>query len=167
MAKNVKEDLRNFIGNLAESKKINVPFQQVIPIKQKKVFIRFSFMFLQEQMEWFRDYLAEKRKSSPQFFTWTASDVFKEGLRLLEKKYPNIEECPVDVPTVRGRNGAIPEGEKFVTSFSISQEEKDFIYNLIYYKSNLKDSERSYNKHDLIAEMIELLSKKNKKRSLK
>lgn len=121
--------------------------------------VNFSFVLEKTKIQWLREYVLKKRTTALKFFHFSNTDAVKEGIALLREKYPDLEQRPktLKYSTKVGRTyGAVNKAEKMNTSYSITEKDKGFIYDLIYFKST---SGEEYTKTDFFNELIEELSK--------
>lgn len=163
MAKGVKQDLSSFIKQAKETK-TNTPIQKVVPAnpvqKEPKVkSVNFPFNLEQNRIEFLRDFVLFKRKSSPEFFTFSNTDAVREGIGYLRDKYDDLEQRPASLKysTRVGTNGLLNGVVKKQTTFSISVSDREFIYNLVFAKDG---NPAEYNKADLFDELLMELSKR-------
>lgn len=136
---------------------ISVP---VKPAKIKEKSFNFSFVSEAENINYIRRLEFEKRRQGSEFSYFTSSDVVKEGIALLRKKGPKLKNRPAGmIPTRRGRvsNGTELK-EKVTTSFSLIENEVDYIYDYIYTKSG--DILGSFTKESFMNDMIKELKNK-------
>lgn len=157
-----REDLSSLI-NLAKRKEIPKVIQTTTgddKVREKK--INFSFVLSIEQMQKLRNFVDEKRNSDIEFFNFNNTDAFREGLELLKSEHPDLKKRPraLKIPTRIGRRFGTKNGEeRFPTSFSISEDERNFIYDFIYNKA-LENSR--YCKENFFNEIINKITKINK-----
>lgn len=136
---------------------ISVP---VKPSKTKEKSFNFSFVSEADNINYIRRLEFEKRRQGSEFSYFTSSDVVKEGIALLRKKGPKLKNRPAGmIPTRRGRvsNGTELK-EKVTTSFSLIENEVDYIYDYIYTKSG--DILGSFTKESFMNDMIKELKNK-------
>lgn len=136
---------------------ISVP---VKPAKIKEKSFNFSFVSEAENINYIRRLEFEKRRQGSEFSYFTSSDVVKEGIALLREKGPKLKKRPAGmIPTRRGRvsNGTELK-EKVTTSFSLIENEVDYIYDYIYTKSG--DVLGSFTKESFMNDMIKELKNK-------
>lgn len=138
-----------------------VPVQRVVPSQKNVQFIRFSFSLLAEEVDWFRDVVSKKRKSNDKFISYSNSDLFKDGLELLKIKYPNCDRTGEELPTRSGRKFNSIKEKRFPTSFSITEEDRKFIYDFIYYKLKIS-SDGNYSKSNFIKDLIDVVDESMK-----
>lgn len=102
------------------------------------------------------------RNTDPDFYHYSESDAVREGIKLLQKAFPNITQRPSQIHFSGkvGRGKTKPEEVKKVrTSFTISESDQEFINNFIYERQ--KGGER-VTKEAFFAIMIEHLENKYK-----
>ena len=132
-------------------------------IKTEKT-INFVFEIEESLIQLIRNFVHYK-KFEAGMYEYNQSSVIKEGISLLKEKYPNLPARPdkVKKPTIRGRRkksiGEIQAEKKHLTSFNITERERDFIYNFIYDK--LKKGE-DYIKEDFINDLLDEIKHKYK-----
>ena len=139
--------------------------EEVIPKPDKKSKVKeksfnFSFVSEAENINYIRRLEFEKRRQGSEFSYFTSSDVVKEGISLLRKRGPKLKNRPAGmIPTRRGRvsNGTELK-EKVTTSFSLIENEVDYIYDYIYTKSG--DVLGSFTKEAFMNDMIKALKNK-------
>jgi len=121
--------------------------------------IGFPFNIKKTKLEFLRMLVVYKRTLSPNFFHYSNTDAVREGIQALRELNPNIEQRPnsVKFSTRNGTLGRLNGVEKKKTTFSISENDKEFIYNFIYEKSK-KIGE--YGKAEFFDELLEELRKK-------
>lgn len=167
MAKH-KQDLSALIGKAKQTQlETPAPVQKVVPIIQpkeiKKIpeesYKNFPFNVEQDRIEYLRNIVLYKRRLSPEFFHYSNTDAVREGIECLREAYPEVEPRPSSVKysTRNGTLGRLNGVEKIKTTFSISERDKEFIYNLIYKKDGRP---AEYNKADLFDELLEKLEKR-------
>lgn len=128
--------------------------------KTKEKSFNFSFVSEAENINYIRRLEFEKRRQGSEFSYFTSSDVVKEGIALLRKKGPKLKNRPAGmIPTRRGRvsNGTELK-DKVTTSFSLIEDEVDYIYDYIYTKSG--DILGSFTKESFMNDMIKELKNK-------
>lgn len=93
----------------------------------------FSFLLKIETMEKLRLIEEFKRRKK---FQYNVSDVIREGIKKMKKKYQSLPNRPEGlIPTRRGKHSNSEKKEKTFTSFRISGEDRDFIYDFMYFKN--------------------------------
>lgn len=93
----------------------------------------FSFLLKIEVVEKLRQIEATKRKNK---FHYNVSEVIREGIGVMRQKYKNLPSRPDGlIPTRRGKHSNSENKEKTFTSFRISGEDRDFIYDFMYFKN--------------------------------
>lgn len=119
-------------------------------------FQSFPFNLEQEKVEFLRNFVSFKRKSGPAFFHYNNSSAIREGVELLNEKYPDMKRRPAEIkiPTRYGTRGRLNGVVKVKTSYWINEVEREFIYNFIYMKS-LQQEE--YNKSEFMDDLIDAL----------
>ncbi|MBP0611909.1 hypothetical protein J8J42_02475 [Chryseobacterium sp. cx-311] len=135
-------------------------------IEQKKVEkvkpknYNFSFSSEAENMNYIRALEFEKRRQDPEFFQFTASDVVKEGVELLRQTGQRLKKRPAGmIPTRRGRVMKGAElNNRVRTSFSLTENDVEFIYDYIYTKSG--NVLGAFTKEDFMNDMIGALKAK-------
>ncbi len=156
--KNKKEDLSDLLKIVSETR-ITPPVQKVVSEQnnaEKKTTLNFPFVLTFEQMNFLREYVLVKRKQNIEYFSFSNTDAFREGLKLL-KDINSIPARPneIKIPTRKGRRLGSKKGDKkYNTSFSLTTEEINFIYDFIYLKS--KDG-TDYNKEEFFEEVLNCL----------
>lgn len=125
--------------------------------KKDRSFI-FAFNLEQEKVQFLREYVILKRKSDPIHFHFNISKAIKKGIEILSSLNPDLKSRPdnIKIPTKRGTKGSLNGVIKLKTSFWITDSDRDFIYNYIYYKINLLHIE-DYSKSDFISDIIKVL----------
>ena len=141
-----------------------VPVQRVIPTQKNVEFIRFSFSLLAEEVDWFRSLVSKKRKSNDKFISYSNSDLFKDGVEFLKIKYPNCHRIGEELPTRTGRKFNSIKEKRFPTSFSITESDRKFIYDFIYYKLKIS-SDGNYSKSNFIKDLIDAVNENMKEES--
>ena len=163
MSKKAKQDLSALI-NKAREIQIETPKQVVVTeqllegstkIAQGKV-VSFSFNIEKSKIEFLRAFVLFKRNISPEFFHYSNTEAVREGIQYLRKENTDLEDRPASVKmsTRKGTQGRLYGIEKLKTSFSISKNDREFIYNLIY-KNDIKN--RNYGKAEFFDDLIEAL----------
>ena len=163
MLKKVKQDLSALIHKARETQ-VETPKQVVVPeqpievstkIAQEKV-VSFSFNIEKSKVEFLRTFVLFKRNISPEFFHYSNTEAVREGIQYLRKKNTDLEDRPASVKmsTRKGTQGRLHGIEKLKTSFSISKNDIEFIYNLIY-KNDVKSGK--YGKAEFFDDLIEAL----------
>lgn len=164
MSKKVKQDLSALIDKARETK-IETPKQVVIPeqpaeiISHKDVeekIVSFSFNIEKTKIEFLRNFVLFKRNLSPEYFHYSNTEAVREGIQYLRKDNSDLENRPASVKmsTRKGTQGRLHGIEKLKTSFSISKDDREFIYNLIY-QNDVKNG--NYGKAEFFDDLIEAL----------
>lgn len=160
MNKKINESVINQISGIASLTK-NIKKNEEIK-KEKK--LNFVFELEESLIQLIRNFVHYK-KFEAGIYEYNQSSVIKEGISLLKEKYPNLPARPdkVKKPTIRGRRkksiGKIQAEKKHLTSFNISESDREFIYNFIYDK--LKKGE-DYIKEDFINDLLDEIKHKYK-----
>jgi hypothetical protein len=119
--------------------------------------INFSFNLEQEKVEFLRNFVYFKRSLSPEFFHYNNSHALREGINLLQNENQNLKNRPTiaKVPTRVGSRGNLNGIVKLKTSYSISEADRNFMYNYIYDKQN---SNPDFSKTEFMEDIINILS---------
>lgn len=163
MSKKTKQDLSALIDKARETqietpKQIVVPDRQIDVVKndsQEKI-VSFSFNIEKTKVEFLRTFVLFKRNNGPEFFHYSNTEAVREGIQYLRKENADLENRPASVKmsTRKGTQGRLHGIEKLKTSFSISKDDREFIYNLIY-KNDVKKG--NYGKAEFFNDLIEAL----------
>jgi hypothetical protein len=101
--------------------------------------ITFSFLLQIEVVEQMREIEAIKRKTD---FYYTVSDVVREGIDIMRKKYKNLPVRPEGLlPTRRGKHSNSTKKDKVFTSCRITEQDREFIYDFMFSKNINQDGE--------------------------
>lgn len=157
MSKKIPSNVLGKITDIAQVvKSINTEkTEQVIKNKEKK--INFTFNLNQEMISFIRKFVHFKRFEKNEFL-YNQSIFLTEGVSILREKNKELPKRPqaFKIPTTKGRRQGYVASEqiqeKFVTSFRILEEDKDFIYDYIYQR--LKE-ELIYLKEHFLFELIQ------------
>ena len=117
------------------------------------------FKIERKNLDWCREFVSWKRLNLGDY-QYTQSDIIREGISLLKEKYGELPNRPMSmaIPTKGGRvAGEVLKEPRKKTSFRISEIEREFIYNLIFFKLQGKIN---YTKENFLEEIINLLSLK-------
>lgn len=135
--------------------------------EQEKVFstentVIFSFRVNQDLIHYIKKLRLFKIEEKASNHLYSESDVVREGIELLREKFSNVPQRPIDVemPTRRGRG--LTRNPSIImsnTSFTLSENDVNFIYNFIYDKQ--KGGDR-YTKEEFLALLVEQMEKKFK-----
>lgn len=165
MSKKVKQDLSALIDKARETQ-IETPKQIVVaeqPVEVSKQIIEekivsFSFNIEKSKVEFLRTFVLFKRNIGPEFFHYSNTEAVREGIQYLRKENADLENRPASVKmsTRKGTQGRLHGIEKLKTSFSISRDDREFIYNLIY-ENDVKNG--NYGKAEFFDDLIESLKK--------
>ncbi|WP_175623189.1 hypothetical protein [Chryseobacterium schmidteae] len=163
MSKKIKQDLSALI-NKARETQIETPKQIVVPEQTVEVLkknadekiVSFSFNIEKTKIEFLRTFVLFKRNIGPQFFHYSNTEAVREGIQHLRKQNADLENRPASVKmsTRKGTQGRLYGIEKLKTSFSISKDDREFIYNLIY-KKDVQNG--NYGKAEFFDDLIEAL----------
>lgn len=95
--------------------------------------VTFSFLLQYNVVQQLREIELLKRQTD---FHYNVSDVIREGIEVMKKKYTDLPIRPNGVlPTRRGKHSNSDKKEKFHTSCRISEEQRDFIYDFMFSKN--------------------------------
>lgn len=165
MSKKVKQDLSALIDKARETQ-IETPKQvvvaeQPVEISKKNIeekIVSFSFNIEKSKVEFLRTFVLFKRNIGPEFFHYSNTEAVREGIQYLRKENADLENRPASVKmsTRKGTQGRLHGIEKLKTSFSISRDDREFIYNLIY-ENDVKNG--NYGKAEFFDDLIESLKK--------
>lgn len=101
--------------------------------------ITFSFLLQIEVVQQMREIEAIKRKTD---FHYTVSDVVREGIDIMRKKYKNLPLRPEGLlPTRRGKHSNSTKKDKVFTSCRITEQDREFIYDFMFSKNINQDGE--------------------------
>ena len=115
----------------------------------------FSFNIEKSMVDFIRDFVLEKREN-PKYYHYNNSDAMRDGISLLRESNSKIKRRPSNalLPTKRGTLGRLNGITKVKTSFSISDRDKDFLYNYIYFKQQKKED---FGKADFFEDLVKAL----------
>lgn len=166
MAKSVKEDLASLL-QMAKEEKRDVPVQMVVPVDNKKLdadkevpkYIPFSFTVDRELILYVKNLVLQKIKEDVNNYFYNESTAIKEGIDLLKISSP-VPKRPVEIgtPTKSGRGVATDKKIiKVSTSFLLSEEDKEFVYDYIYHQQR---GGGRYTKEEFFNLIVEKLKEK-------
>lgn len=136
--KSATEKMAEAWGKVAEQEQPQEP-KQANDSKSAKNNITFSFLLQIEVVEQMREIEAIKRKTD---FHYTVSDVVREGIDIMRKKYKNLPVRPEGLlPTRRGKHSNSTKKDKVFTSCRISEQDREFIYDFMFSKNINQDGE--------------------------
>lgn len=129
------------------------------PILQQK-FSSFTFTLDRAIIDFLRKFIAFKRNVRDQY-NFNQSDAIREGIVQLKSHYGNIPQRPgsVKLPTRKGKafgSKITSTQTKVTTSFYLSENDREFIYDVIYF--NIKKG-LAYGKEDFINQIVEVWKK--------
>lgn len=151
----INVDLIGQIGKASESLREKKEQQ----IFSNDLLKNFPFNIEVEKIEFLRNIVIYKRKLSPEFFHYSNTHAVREGIMYLREIYQDLKQRPKSVKhsTRSGTRGKLYGKDKVKTTFSISENDVEFIYNLIYMKDSNPDE---YNKEDFFNDLLKELKKR-------
>lgn len=129
------------------------------PVLQK-TFNSFTFTLDKGIIDFLRKFITFKRTVKDQY-NFSQSDAIREGITQLKMNYGNIPSRPRSekIPTRKGKafgTKITSTQKKITTSFYLSENDREFIYDVIYY--NVKNG-LAYGKEDFINQIVEVWEK--------
>lgn len=168
MSKKVKQDLSALIDKARETQ-IETPKQiviskQILELPEKNEedkIVSFSFNIEKTRVEFLRTFVLFKRNIGPEFFHYSNTEAVREGIQYLRNEHTDLKNRPVSVKmsTRKGTQGRLHGVEKLKTSFSISKDDREFIYDLIY-QNDVKNG--NYGKAEFFDDLINALKSNTK-----
>lgn len=159
-----KDKQKAFLEQIKNISKESTTYQNIDNnprVFSEELLFNFSFTVPKENIELIRNFVIEKRNSDVAHFHYNNSSAIREGINLLKEKHPNLQQRPkgIKFPARSGARGSLNGVETYSTSFSISEANREFIYDYIYLKSLTTEG---YNKVDFFADLVTLLTSNKK-----
>lgn len=125
-----------------------------------KDFSSFTFTLDKDVIDFLRNFIAFKRNIKDHY-NYNQSDAIREGIENLKSYYGDIPTRPITekIPTRKGKafgSKLSSTRKKITTSFYLSDNDREFIYDVIYF--NTKKGE-VYGKEHFINQIVELWKK--------
>jgi len=131
--------------------KLNEQWNNAQEQQKVKKNVTFSFLIEIEKIEALRSFESFKRKTD---FHYSVSDVIREGIEIMRNQNKNLPSRPNGlIPTRRGKHSNSQKKERVFTSYRISENDRDFIYDYMYNKCS--KMEGNYTKDDFMEDLIE------------
>ncbi len=151
----LEKDIELYGKISAKKKTDSMEFENSEIAFSESKFSNFSFNIEKSMVNFVRDFVLQKR-DNPKHYHYNNSDAMRDGIAFLRESNPNIKRRPSNalLPTKRGTLGRLNGITKVKTSFSISDKDKDFLYNYIYFKQQKK---KDFGKAEFFADLIQAL----------
>lgn len=147
------DETLEILNNKSKRLKISIKKFSSEELKKEERFYNFSFSLEKEQNEFIEEFVSFKRRSNTSFYHYTKSKAIVDGIALLKLKYPNLKSRKTDITTIKGTKGLLNGKKKLIRSFSISNSDREFIYDFINYKIITNEGIK-YGKFEFIDELI-------------